>query len=85
MAVLEAYYVSLRDRSFDFTKFLKMINIPNLEVVSFDKIVLEQSFELPKDMDIHDRIIVATAVVTNTPLVTKDKTLRKLFPNETIW
>ena len=85
MVVLEAFYISLKHKNFTFSKFLESIRKSNIRVVAFDNKVLAQSFELPAKMDIHDRIIVATAIVTNTPLVTKDKVLRSLFPLETIW
>lgn len=85
MVVLEAFYISLKHKNFTFPKFLESIRKSNIRVVAFDNKVLAQSFELPAKMDIHDRIIVATAIVTNTPLVTKDKVLRSLFPLETIW
>lgn len=85
MVVLEAFYVSLKHSDFIYSNFLKIIDKPNIKIVSFDKKVLNQSVELPEKMDIHDRIIVATAIITNTPLITKDKILRANFPNETIW
>jgi len=85
MVVLEAFYVSFKIKRFDFPKFLEVLKNSNIKIISFDKEVLAQSFELPAKMDIHDRIIVATAIFTNTPLVTKDKILRSNFPIETIW
>lgn len=86
MTILEAFYVSVKHKDFIFADFIKEIDCrDNIKIVPFDQKVLEQSIELPKNMDIHDRIIVATAIITNTPLVTKDKVLRGLFPKETIW
>lgn len=85
MAILEAYYIGLKDSSFDFMKFLKIINRPNIIIAPFDSEVLNQCYVLSKKFDIHDWIIVATAIITNTPLVTKDRILRKLFPKETVW
>lgn len=85
LSVLEAYYISLKHKEFIFTNFLKDIKKSNIEIVPFDQQVLTQALDLPKELDIHDRIIVATSIVTNTPLVTKDKILRSLFPLETIW
>jgi len=85
MVILEAFYISLKHESFTFSKFLESIKKSNIRVIPFDNKVLTQCFKLPVKMDIHDRIIVATAIATNTPLVTKDKVLRSLFPLETIW
>ena len=85
MAILEAFYISLKHKNFIFSKFLESIKRPNIKVIPFDNKILVQCFKLPVGMDIHDRIVVATAIATNTPLVTKDKVLRSLFPLETIW
>ncbi len=85
MVILEAFYVSLKHKNFIFSNFLKSIKRPNIKIIPFDNKVLIQSFSLPAGIDIHDRIIVATAIITNTPLVTKDKILRLNFPIETIW
>lgn len=85
IAVLEAYYISLKHKDFIFSNFLEDINRNNIQIVPFDQRVLTQSLELPEAMDIHDRIIVATSIVTNSRLITKDKILRSLFPLETIW
>ena len=35
--------------------------------------------------ELHDKIIVATAQYLDVPLITKDKTLRRLSYIETIW
>ena len=85
MVILEAYYVSLRLKKFDFSKFLNVLENSNIKIVPFDKKVLAKSLILPTGIDIHDRIIVATAVLMNTPLITKDRILRSTFPLETIW
>jgi len=85
MAILEAFYVSLKHKDFIFSHFLESIKRPNIQIISFDSEVLSQSFELPVEIHIHDRVIVASAIITNTPLITKDKILRSNFPLETIW
>jgi len=85
MVVLEAFYISYKNKKFVFPKFLKALKDSNIKILPFDKKVLTKSFELPKEIDIHDRIIVATAITTNSQLVTKDKVLRSAFPVETIW
>lgn len=85
MVLLELYYVSLKDKRFDFAKTMDLIRDTNIRIVNFDMRVLSKAVELPKGFDIHDRIIVATSILTNTQLVTRDGVLRNLFPNETIW
>lgn len=85
MVVMELYYVSLKDKRFDFSKTMMLIKNANIKIVNFDMRVLSKTLELPKGFDIHDRIIVATSILTNSQLITRDGVLRNLFPNETIW
>lgn len=85
MVILELYYVSLKDKKFNFSKTMKLIKDANIKIINFDIRVLSKTLELPKGFDIHDRIIVATSILTNSQLITKDGVLRNLFPNETIW
>lgn len=85
MVVLEAFHIGLKNQEFDFSVFLKYLNNSNIKVVPFDKYVLAKALTLPREIDIHDRIIVATAIIRNAKLVTKDRNLRSLFPLETVW
>ncbi len=85
MVILELYYVSLKDNRFDFSKTMNLIKAADIKIVNFDMRVLSKTVELPKGFDIHDRIIVATSILTNSQLITRDGVLRSLFPNETIW
>ena len=85
MVLLELYYVSLKDKRFDFLKTMELIKNANIRIINFDMRVLSKTVELPKGLDIHDRIIVATSILTNSQLITRDGVLRNLFPNETIW
>ena len=85
MVVLELYYVSLKDNRFDFSKTINLIKDADIKIVNFDMRVLSKTVELPKGFDMHDRIIVATSILTNSRLITRDGVLRNLFPNETVW
>ena len=85
MVVLEAFYVSLKNKGLVFSEFLDIFERSNIKIIPFDQNVLEKSLLLPSELDIHDRIIVASAIITNSQLVTKDKVLRSFFPLETIW
>lgn len=85
MVVLELFYVSLKNPKFNFSKTIKLLKNVDFKIVDFNIKVLNKATELPKGVDIHDRIIVATAILTNSQLVTRDGILRNLFPNETIW
>jgi predicted nucleic acid-binding protein len=40
---------------------------------------------MKKNLEIHDRVIAATALVSNSLLVTKDSELKKIPGLKTIW
>ena len=85
MVMLEALHFSFKHPEFIFSEFYDALTRNNIVIVSFDKEIMEVAFELPKYMDIHDRIIVATALATGTKLVTKDKVIRESGMVETVW
>lgn len=85
IALLEAFHVSLKRKDFDFTKFLKSLRLSNIIIVPLDKVVLTACFRLPRNLDIHDRVISATALVNESQLVTKDALLRNIRSLKTLW
>lgn len=85
MVLIEALHISFKNKNFIFPKFLKFLGKAKFVIVSLNNEVLKESFKLPKEINIHDRVIMATAKVTNSLLVTKDSILKKTNPNETIW
>lgn len=54
-------------------------------VVSFDLTVFQTMLTLPKEWEIHDRIIAATALYYKTKLITRDEVLQNADEVETIW
>lgn len=85
MVFLEAFHTSLKHHEFKFSYFLKELRLPNIKVVPLGKAILEECYKLPKILNIHDRIIVATARLSKTPLVTKDEIIRSLKIVDTVW
>jgi len=85
IVILELFYVGLKNPKFDFLKTVKLLKNVNIKIINFDMKVLSKATELPRGVDIHDRIIVASAILTNSQLVTRDGILRNLFPKETVW
>lgn len=53
-------------------------------IVSLDVGVVEKVVDLSSKLEMHDCIIVATSQALDSPLVTKDRTIRKMY-KETIW
>jgi PIN domain nuclease of toxin-antitoxin system len=85
MVLLEAFHISLKERDFIFAEFIKFLSNAKFIVIPLNEEVLKICYKLPKIVNIHDRIIMATAIFTKSQLVTKDKILRSNFPLETIW
>jgi PIN domain nuclease of toxin-antitoxin system len=55
----------------------------NYQIVPFDEDLLELAVGI-KGFEIHDRVIVATAMMTDSILVSKDGVIKNKFPN-TLW
>lgn len=56
----------------------------NYQIVSFDVEVLRLARPL-KGLDIHDRLILATAVMTDSGLVSKDREILRKYGIHVIW
>lgn len=63
----------------------KLSEIPSFVVYPFDSVVLDEYFKIKTDLEIHDRIIVAIAKITNSVILTKDREIRKLKNVEVVW
>lgn len=85
IVLLETFHLSIKKKSFNFLTFLKQIRLSNVIIVPLDKVILSACYRLPKNLDIHDRVITATSLVSNSFLITKDPTIRKLREIETLW
>lgn len=82
---LEAFHLSLKKKSFIFPDFLKNLRLSNIIAVPLDKVILSFCYTLSPELDIHDRVIAATAIVNNSILVTKDPNLQKFKKIKTLW
>lgn len=85
IVLLEAYHVSLKNAEFIFSEFFRRIRLRNIIVVPLDRQVLQSCFILDKNLEIHDRIIAATSLASNSILVTKDRSLTKTAKVKTFW
>ena len=54
-------------------------------VVAFDFPIFQAMLTLPKEWDIHDRVIAATASYYQTTLITRDEMLRASSEIKTLW
>ena len=74
---------NLRDK---FKEVLKRIEIAlNYEVYSLDIEVIDISSKIISVKEIHDRIIIATAKLSDCPLITKDEEIINSEEVECIW
>lgn len=85
MVVLEAFHMGLKDPDFKFPTVLAFIKDANSTIASFDKKLLLTCYKLPRDINIHDRVIAATAIAYNCPLITRDPVLAKIPGLKTAW
>lgn len=85
LVVLEIFHFTLKRPDTKFTDFLNALSSMNANIVPFDEHVLKACYRLPKKLDIHDRIIAATAIVYDCSLITKDKTLTNLILPKVVW
>lgn len=71
---------------FDFRRLLKQIDhSDNFAIIPLDFPILQQMLDLKDVPELHDKIIVATAKYLDSPLITKDETLRELTHIRTLW
>ena len=85
LVLLETFHVSLKASHFSFPEFLVYLKAARILVAPFDKAVLKHCYKLPPKINIHDRIIAATALAYNCPLITKDKTLHQQAAVTVVW
>lgn len=82
---LEAFHLSLKNKKFIFPQFLRKLKLANIIIVPLDKVILSTCYRLSGKLNIHDRIICATAVVNGCLLITKDKEIGKFTSIKTVW
>lgn len=85
IVILEIFHLSLKSKEFNFFEFFEKLKLPNIIIVPLDKTVLTISFTLPKQLNIHDRIICATSLATKSILITKDNIIQKYSSIKSVW
>lgn len=85
VVLLEAFHLSLKDKNFVFKKFIRFLANAKFIIIPLGDEILKISFKLSRYINIHDRVISATAIQTNSILVTKDRIIRRVKEIKTIW
>lgn len=57
----------------------------NFEIIPLNAEILRAADKIEADLEMHDRLITATALCRNASLITKDETLRESGVVSTIW
>lgn len=87
--IVIAECLSIFDRkkvNFDFKiLFEKIRKSENYIIIPLDHRILLQMMETKEVSELHDKIIVATAKLLDTPLITKDAVLADLKTIATVW
>ena len=55
----------------------KILECTGFTIVPFDFEVFNQMLKMPRELDIHDRIIAATSLTYNAAIISKDRALKK--------
>ena len=86
IVLLEAFEVcSAKNKVELFSKLLDSLPTDTLMVYPLDLSLVRSYTQAPRGkIDIHDRVILATAQILNLPIITKDRELSKIYP-KTIW
>jgi len=72
--------------SFDFEDLFKRIHSSeNFMLIALDYPILQEMIGMRDVLELHDKIIAATAKYLKVPIITKDKTLQNLSSVKTIW
>lgn len=58
---------------------------PRFIVYPFNKVVLETYFKTKPTLEIHDRVIAATAKICEAAIVTKDREIKRLKGVKVVW
>lgn len=78
------YLLEKNNLSFRFIDVLNEMRVRGYLVYPLDLEVISQSLFIPRQIEMHDRIIIATANLFNAYLISRDKEIKKSYP-KTIW
>lgn len=86
IVLLELLYLFQKKKQTDVFSlaFEKFKNDIKYIFASLDLATVEEVLKVHLPLEIHDRIVVATAQMLKLPIVTKDRAIRKTY-KETIW
>jgi PIN domain nuclease of toxin-antitoxin system len=87
VVLAEIMYIAKKGRiTMSFTETVKKIeDIENFEITPLDLDILKKADEIDRELEMHDRLIAATALFFDVPLITKDQTIKESDLCRIIW
>jgi predicted nucleic acid-binding protein len=87
VVLAEIMYIAKKGRiTMSFTETVKKIeDSENFEIIPLDLDILKKADEIDYELEMHDRLIVATALFFDAPLLTKDQTIKESNLCRVIW
>ncbi|MBI3599851.1 MAG: PIN domain-containing protein [Nitrospinae bacterium] len=78
------YLLEKNNIAFKFVEFLSELQIRKYLVYPLDLNVIAQVISISPELEMHDRIIIATAKIFNASLISKDSQIKKRYL-KTLW
>lgn len=78
------YLLEKNHLAFRFVEFLGELKLKKYTVWPLDLSVIAQTLTVDSSLEMHDRIIVATAEIAKAPLISRDRQIQKIYSN-TVW
>lgn len=87
VVLAEIMYISRKGRiNLSFAETIKRIEeTGNFEIAPLDLDILKTADEIDYDLEMHDRLIVATALSFDVPLITRDEVIKESGLCTVIW
>jgi len=87
VSLAKLMYIAKKGRiSLTFEKTLKKIeDLENFDIAPLDIDILRVADEIEAELEMHDKLVVATAPYFNATLITKDESIRSAGICSTIW
>lgn len=87
VVLAEIMYIAKKGRiTMSFTETVKKIeDSENFEITPLDLDILKKADEIDLELEMHDRLIAATALFFDVPLITKDQTIKESDLCRIIW
>ena len=87
VVLAEIMYIAKKGRiTMSFAETVKKIeDSENFEITPLDLTILKKANKIDYELEMHDRLIVATAMFFDAPILTKDQTIKESNLCRVIW